>query len=151
MGAIGVYGKSFDMCQYTHRTCLQLMHGNPLEFASFRHSDWRWWGVSWPLVWLLTYARGSPAELSYVLNISMNHSTSSVGTTFRPLNCPIPAKELWLCDWSHKLINETNGTQLQNLWLQSLAKVEALQPKIVVPSHMQVDDGYAPTHLEASR
>jgi glyoxylase-like metal-dependent hydrolase (beta-lactamase superfamily II) len=50
-----------------------------------------------------------------------------------------------------QMFEETNTTQLQNLWLLSLDKVEALHPKIVVPSHMQVDDGYAPTHLEASR
>lgn len=36
-------------------------------------------------------------------------------------------------------------------WLESLDKIKKLKPKIVVPSHMQADEGYGVKHLEQTQ
>ncbi|KAF7920564.1 uncharacterized protein EAE97_011457 [Botrytis byssoidea] len=43
---------------------------------------------------------------------------------------------------------ETNTAELRAEWIRAVAKIETLRPKIVVPSHKQIWDGYGRDHLE---
>ncbi|KAA8569737.1 hypothetical protein EYC84_001320 [Monilinia fructicola] len=46
---------------------------------------------------------------------------------------------------------ETNTTELRGAWIRAVDKIESLQPKIVVPSHKQIWDGYGTDHFERTR
>lgn len=48
----------------------------------------------------------------------------------------------------HQLFAEDSTSALRNEWLNSLDKVAALKPKLVIPSHMQSHDGYRPSHID---
>jgi len=51
----------------------------------------------------------------------------------------------------HQLFAEDNTPELRAKWLASLDKVAALEPKLVVPSHMRSDNGYSPDHVEQTK
>lgn len=51
----------------------------------------------------------------------------------------------------HQLFAEDATTELRTKWLASLDKVAGLEPKVVVPSHMRPDNGYAPSHIQESK
>lgn len=46
---------------------------------------------------------------------------------------------------------ESNTSELRAQWIQALYEIEALEPKIVVPSHKQEFDGFGINHLAATR
>ncbi|KAI9647881.1 hypothetical protein NHQ30_004269 [Ciborinia camelliae] len=46
---------------------------------------------------------------------------------------------------------ETNTPELRAEWIRAVDKIERLQPKIVVPSHKQIWDGYGTDHFEKTR
>lgn len=47
----------------------------------------------------------------------------------------------------HQLFAETNTRELRAQWLNSLDRVAALNPKVVVPSHQTEEDGHSPGHV----
>ncbi|TGO64487.1 hypothetical protein BOTNAR_0088g00170 [Botryotinia narcissicola] len=46
---------------------------------------------------------------------------------------------------------ETNTGEIRAEWIRAVDKIESLRPKIVVPSHKQIWDGYGRDHLENTR
>ncbi|KAL7913402.1 Metallo-hydrolase/oxidoreductase [Trichoderma velutinum] len=48
----------------------------------------------------------------------------------------------------YQFLGQASTPELRNKWLQSIDQVAQLKPKVVVPSHMQSDDGFAPDHIE---
>ncbi|KAK6608065.1 hypothetical protein H4I96_04300 [Botrytis cinerea] len=46
---------------------------------------------------------------------------------------------------------ETNTAELRAEWIRAVDKIESLRPKIVVPSHKQIWDGYGTDHFEKTR
>ncbi|KAF7898097.1 hypothetical protein EAF00_004543 [Botryotinia globosa] len=50
----------------------------------------------------------------------------------------------------HYLV-ETNAAELRLEWIRAVDKIESLRPKIVVPSHKQIRDGYGTDHFENTR
>jgi glyoxylase-like metal-dependent hydrolase (beta-lactamase superfamily II) len=51
----------------------------------------------------------------------------------------------------HQLLAETATPELRQAWLNSLDKVAALEPKYVIPSHMQPSEGYGANHVEETK
>lgn len=51
----------------------------------------------------------------------------------------------------HQLFAEDASHELRQQWLDSLDKAAALNAKVVVPSHMQVHDGYQPSHINETK
>ncbi|KAK5955049.1 hypothetical protein OHC33_003728 [Knufia fluminis] len=51
----------------------------------------------------------------------------------------------------HQLFAEDNTPELRAKWLDSLDKVAALKPKVVVPSHMREDNAYSPDHVDETK
>lgn len=46
---------------------------------------------------------------------------------------------------------ETVTPALQDAWIRAIGKVEALRPRIVIPSHMQTGEAYGASHLAETR
>ncbi|KAF7908784.1 uncharacterized protein EAF01_004539 [Botrytis porri] len=46
---------------------------------------------------------------------------------------------------------ETNSAELRAKWIRAVDKIESLKPKIVVPSHKQVWDGFGTDNFEKTR
>lgn len=51
----------------------------------------------------------------------------------------------------HQLFAEDNTPELRALWLQSIDKVAALQPSVVIPSHQTPDTGYSSDHIAQTK
>lgn len=51
----------------------------------------------------------------------------------------------------HQMFEETTTPALQDAWIRALDAIEALRPKVVVPGHMQANDGYGLDHLSSTR
>ena len=51
----------------------------------------------------------------------------------------------------HQLFAEDHTPELRAQWLQSLDKVAALKPKVVVPSHMRPEEDHGPEHIEETK
>ncbi|KAH8809195.1 beta-lactamase-like protein [Xylogone sp. PMI_703] len=51
----------------------------------------------------------------------------------------------------HQFLAEDVTSELITLWGRSLDRIAALNPKVVIPSHMQPQDGYAPSHIRETK
>jgi glyoxylase-like metal-dependent hydrolase (beta-lactamase superfamily II) len=51
----------------------------------------------------------------------------------------------------HQLFAEDYTPQLRQLWVDSLDRVEALEPRFVVPSHTKPGDGFRPSHVRETK
>ena len=51
----------------------------------------------------------------------------------------------------HQLFAEDTKPELRAQWLRSLDEVASLKPKVVIPSHMQPQDGYKPSHIHETK
>ncbi|KAJ9644855.1 hypothetical protein H2204_001317 [Knufia peltigerae] len=51
----------------------------------------------------------------------------------------------------HQLFAEDSSHELRQKWLISLDEAAALNPKVVVPSHMQAHDRYQPSHINETK
>ncbi|RFU78145.1 metallo-beta-lactamase superfamily [Trichoderma arundinaceum] len=108
----------------------------------------------------------SPPEIQVDI-IKEDHSFVVDGHQFRVISLPggdigestvlhVPSLDLVVAGdvvYGHcyQHLGESSSPELRNKWLRSIDLVSQLNPKVVVPSHMQAHEDFGPYHLEETK